>query len=78
MCKICIARGLVVDIFPWCNVNFVPFPSGALVVRQMRNGSIAKSYYAQFYIIFQDESEFGNENLNSIIFYSFPPVVMLW
>ena len=26
MCKICIARRLVVDIFPWCNANFVPFP----------------------------------------------------
>ena len=40
MCKICIARRLVVDIFPWCNANFVPFPSGTLVARQMRNGSI--------------------------------------
>ena len=27
-CKICIARRLVVDIFPWCNVNFVPFLAG--------------------------------------------------
>ena len=26
MCKICIARRLVVDSFPWCNANFVPFP----------------------------------------------------
>ena len=26
MCKICIARRLVVDIFPWCNANSVPFP----------------------------------------------------
>ena len=40
MCKICIARRLVVDVFPWCNANFVPFPSGTLVARRMRNGSI--------------------------------------
>ena len=40
MCKICIARRLVVDIFPWCNANFVPFPSGTLVARRMRNGRI--------------------------------------
>ena len=40
MCKICIARCLVVDIFPWCNANFVPFPSGTLVAHRMRNGSI--------------------------------------
>ena len=40
MCKICIARCLVVDIFPWCNANFVPFPSGTLVARRMRNGRI--------------------------------------
>ena len=40
MCKICIARRLVVDIFPWCNANFVPFPSGTLVALRMQNGSI--------------------------------------
>ena len=40
MCKICIARHLVVDIFPWCNANFVPFPSRTLVARRMGNGSI--------------------------------------
>ena len=40
MCKICIARHLVVDIFLWCNANFVSFPSGTLVARQMRNGRI--------------------------------------
>ena len=40
MCKICIARRLVVDIFPWCNANFVPFPSGTLVARRIGNGSI--------------------------------------
>ena len=40
MCKICIARRLVVDIFPWCNANFVPFPSGTLVAHRIRNGSI--------------------------------------
>ena len=42
MCKICIARRLVVDIFPWCNANSVPFPSGTLVARRMGNGSIKK------------------------------------
>ena len=42
MCKICIARRLVVDIFPWCNANFVPFPSGTLVARRMQNGRIAQ------------------------------------
>ena len=40
LCKICIARRLVVDIFPWCNANYVAFPSGTLVARRMRNGSI--------------------------------------
>ena len=40
MCKICIARRLIVNIFPWCNANFVPFPSGTLVARRMGNGSI--------------------------------------
>ena len=40
MCKICIARCLVVDIFPWCNANFVPFPSRTLVARRMQNGRI--------------------------------------
>ena len=44
MCKICIARRLVVDIFPWCNANFVPFPSGTLVARRMGNGSIMTVY----------------------------------
>ena len=44
MCKICIARRLVVDIFPWCNANFVPFRSGTLVARQMRNGRIKNSF----------------------------------
>ena len=42
MCKICIARRLVVDIFPWCNANFVPFPSGTMVARRMRNESISQ------------------------------------
>ena len=45
MCKICIARRLVVDIFPWCNANFVPFPSGTLVARRMGNGSIKGKVY---------------------------------
>ena len=40
MCKICIAWRLVVNIFLWCNANFVPFPRGTLVVRQMGNGRI--------------------------------------
>ena len=40
MCKICIARHLVVDNFLWCNANFVPFPSGTLVAHRMWNGSI--------------------------------------
>ena len=40
MCKICIVRRLIVDIFPWCNANFLPFPSGTLVARRMGNGSI--------------------------------------
>ena len=40
LCKICIARRLVVDIFPWCNAHYVPFPSGTLVARRMGNGSI--------------------------------------
>ena len=40
MCKICIAQHLVVDIFPWCNVYFVPSPRRTLVAGRMRNGSI--------------------------------------
>ena len=40
LCKICIARRLVVDIFPWYNAHYVPFPSGTLVARRMGNGSI--------------------------------------
>ena len=40
MCKICIAWRLIVDIFPWCNANFVPFPSGTLVARRMRTGEL--------------------------------------
>ena len=40
MCKICIVRRLVDDIFPWCNANFMPFPSGTLVAHRMRNGRI--------------------------------------
>ena len=40
MCRICIVRCLVVNIFPWCNANFVPFPIGTLVARWMRNGRI--------------------------------------
>ena len=43
MCKICIARRLVVDSFPWCNANFVPFPSGTLVARRMQNGRIQQA-----------------------------------
>ena len=43
LCKICIARRLVVDIFPWCNAHYVPFPSGTLVARRMGNGSIVTS-----------------------------------
>ena len=53
MCKICIARRLVVDIFPWRNANFVPLPSGTLVACQMRNGSINKDnilFKTHFYI----------------------------
>ena len=42
MCKFCIARRLIVDIFPWCNANFVPFPSWTLVARPMQNGSNRK------------------------------------
>ena len=45
MCKICIARRLVVDIFPWCNANSVPFPSGTLVARRIGNGSILHSFH---------------------------------
>ena len=48
MCKICIARRLVVDIFPWCNANFVPFPSGTLVAHRMRNGSIGHAFKQRF------------------------------
>ena len=40
MYKICIARRLVVDIFPWCNTNFVLFPIGTLVASWMGNGRI--------------------------------------
>ena len=40
MCKICIARSLVVDIFPLCNANFVPFLSRMLVACRMGNGRI--------------------------------------
>ena len=40
LCKICIARRLVVYIFPWCNAHYVPFPSGTLVAGRMGNGSI--------------------------------------
>ena len=40
LCKICIAWRLVVDIFPWCNAHYVPFPSGTLVACRMGNGSI--------------------------------------
>ena len=40
MCKICIALRLVVNIFPWCNANFVPFPSGTLVAHRMGNRTI--------------------------------------
>ena len=43
MCEICIAWPLVVDIVPWCNGNFVPFPSGTLVGRRMRNGRINRN-----------------------------------
>ena len=45
MCKICIAGCLVVDIFPWSNANFVPFPSGTLVARWMRNGRITDGFH---------------------------------
>ena len=40
MCKICFARHLVVNIFLWCNANFVPFPIGTLVARRKGNGRI--------------------------------------
>ena len=49
MCKICIARRLVVDIFPWCNANFVPFPIGTLVECQMPNGSIELNISCRFH-----------------------------
>ena len=56
MCKICIARRLVVDIFPLCNGNFVPFPSGTLVAHRMRNGSIMVTVTSHICInIFQTE-----------------------
>ena len=45
ICKICIARRLVVDIFPWCNANFVPFPSRTLVACQMWNGRINFTFF---------------------------------
>ena len=57
MCKICIARRLVVDIFPWCNANFVPFPSGTLVARRMRNGRI-NWYKPQHYLRFKPINSF--------------------
>ena len=44
LCKICIARRLVVDIFPWCNAHYVPFPSETLVARRMGNGSISQAF----------------------------------
>ena len=44
MCKLCIARRLVVDSFPWCNANFVPFPGGTLVARRMQNGRITTTW----------------------------------
>ena len=50
MCKICIAWRLVVDIFPWCNVNFVPFPSGMLVACRMWNGSIVCVNSVNFHV----------------------------
>ena len=48
MCKICIARRLVVDIFPWCNANFMPFPRGMLVVRRMQNRSIVWQFISWY------------------------------
>ena len=44
MCKLCIAWRLVVNIFPWCNANFVPFPSRTLVARRMQNGRIDTTF----------------------------------
>ena len=44
MCKICIARRLVVDTFPRYNANFVPFPSRTLVAGQMQYGRIGGSF----------------------------------
>ena len=61
LCRICIARRLVVDIFPWCNANFVPFPSGTLVARRMRNGSIVTPCKCSFKEIVPKLSvNFGN------------------
>ena len=54
MCKICITRRLVVDIFPWSNANIVPFPSGTLVARRMGNGRILMTVlcnYLLFYVL---------------------------
>ena len=54
MCKICIVRRLVVDIFPWCNTNFVPFPSGTLVARRMRNGRIIYKWFYQLQVFYEE------------------------
>ena len=53
MCKICTARRLVVNIFPWCNANFVPFPSRTLVAHRIGSGRItfAWSWLALFYLV---------------------------
>ena len=51
MCKTCIARRLAVDIFLWCNANFVPFPSGTLVARQMQNGRIESDVINWIWVI---------------------------
>ena len=52
MCKICIARCLVVDIFPWCNANFVPFPSGTLVACRIGNGRIVSGFWLMWRELF--------------------------
>ena len=44
MCKICIARRLVVDIYPWCNANFVPFPSAGVLNYMSRSATLCQNF----------------------------------
>ena len=64
MCKICIARRLVVDIFPWCNANFVPSPSGTLVACRMGNGSIQQQLHGLWF--FQNSTSFDCQSVVSL------------